>query len=142
MTTASAWSHSILLRIWHPSIDPNEISDLLQLHPDVAAKSGDSKVTSSGRTLVGVYKSNFWGYSQDYARSEAGLFSPVQSLLGHLYGRREFFQRIAASGGKSEIYLQVCGAVNIGDTMPSAAMAAMVDLGIDFSIEVFPEKSH
>lgn len=69
---------------------------------------------------------------------EEGFKKHLVIVIDRLLAEEETLHAFRLSGGKIEIYLQLPGSVNNGDTIDSMFLKTMGELGIDLLIEVFP----
>ena len=130
------YTGSILIRFRHPSRDLTFLSSLLGLSCSRNWKSGSPRQTPTGSPLSGTYPESYWVAQLDFP-SEEGFGKKLLFVLDLLIKAKETLNEIRESGGKIEIYLQLSGAVNNGDTIKSTFLNAMGELGIDLLVEVF-----
>jgi hypothetical protein len=126
----------LVFRIFHPSIAPEEVSDNLGMEPKLSWKVGDPCTAPSGALFKGTRERSYWYASGAFTGKTFG--KEINDLLHVLAPARKFLRRITAEGGRSEIYVQLPGGMNIGDTLDSETLAIMVDSKISLAIEVFP----
>ncbi len=103
------YSYTIDLRIWHPSIKPEEITRALGIQPNHFSEAGQQRKTPKGTLLEGVYRESYWNadpfdrgeYSSTDDLAEDALAEVLQVLEPH----KEFIQKLRSEGGR--ILLQV-----------------------------------
>lgn len=136
------YSYSISLRVFHPSIDPEEISQTLSLTPARMCKAGAPRQTPKGTPLEGVYRETFW-YTKIVPEGERSsndtlleefLLDVSQQLQPH----REFFARVRAEEGRAELYLGTFGDRNYGFEFSPQLLASFGELGVSLSFDVYP----
>jgi hypothetical protein len=110
----------VSLRIWHPQIDASVVSDTLGL---------GAKRTSPAVPF-------FWTHAYDPHDHECAAF--VHSAASALRPHAAFFQRIRASGGRSEFFVGWFGDRNVGDTFSHATLSLLAELEIGLSFDVYP----
>ena len=71
------YSYSVTLRIWHPSIDPEEITRALGIEPKRAFKVGTRRETPKGNLLDGTHRESYW-YADPFSRGR--VFLPTALL--------------------------------------------------------------
>jgi hypothetical protein len=130
--------YSVRLLIRHPNIDPDRITKILGLSPQLSAMAGSERRTRTGDLLPGPHKDSVWSH---WFRVEGNrlFFSDVEKTIDKLQPHRALLAEIADSGGFIELIVSLPGDVNIGDSFPWRKMARLCDLHIDLGIEVFPE---
>lgn len=132
------YSYRVILRIRHPSIDPCEITMKLAMKPHRFWKVGDRRATPAGRALKGHYPDSLWSHHEKYKGRSKNFFKRVDRLAKQLKLHTAFLHDISASGGQSEIYIQLPGSINIGDSLHPNTLRLLADLDILLSVEVFP----
>ena len=120
--------------------DPDKISQALDLEPDYPViRKGESRNAPPGLGLEGaIYKYNQWIYVIDSEEGDGDFFEDLSDLLVYLDNRKEIFEKINKSNGKSFIAIDLPGDVNIGSVIGFKYLSILSDLRIDLSIEVFP----
>src|SRR5579863_3128151 len=131
------YSYNIIFRIRHPSIDPDELTKRLRMKPHRSWKVGELRILPNGRVLKTRNRDSFWSCSEDYEGTVRTFFGKVDRLANRLKRHKAFLHQISAESGKCEIYIQLHGDKNIGDTLPPKTLALLADLNIFLSVEVF-----
>jgi len=126
----------VVLRFRHPNMDLAWISAKLGLPCFRSWKAGSPRQTPKGDPLPGVYKDSYWVSQLEFVSKE-GFCKQLSTILNILLAEKETVDKFNASGGNIEIYLQLSGAINNGDTISNKMLAIMVDLKLELSIEVF-----
>ena len=54
------YTYKVSLRIFHPTIDPQVITDTLSLQPSTIHKVGERRATPTGTLLDGHYDQSYW----------------------------------------------------------------------------------
>lgn len=129
-------NYSISLRIYHPFINPNDISKQLIITPDRAWMAGQQRSTPKGTLLDGVNKETYWIHTFD-SNHEMGPNDFLKEIFKALYVNRDFFESVVSDGGRSELYFTVQSGENAGDIVSWKTLEGFVHLKIDFSIEIF-----
>jgi hypothetical protein len=129
-------NYSISLRIYHPSIEPNDISEQLKISPDRSWMVGQQRSTPKGTLLEGVNDETYWIHTFD-SEYELGPNDLLKEIFKVLYVNKPFFESIAIDGGRSELYLTIQSGENAGDIVSWKTLESFVHLEIDFSIEIF-----
>ncbi len=153
----SAYDYSVLLRIRHPSIDPEQLSRRLGLSPQHAWRAGEQRQPDDGEPTAGVYRESCWagflpperilGYlgtgepNAPLAAAEAALTEPMTLIyLTAMKMKRApiFWQELVEGGGTIEFLVQIESGEPYGLDLSRAALAALVEVGATLSIEVGP----
>jgi hypothetical protein len=136
------YTYSITLRVFHPNIDPSEITNVLALEPKRAWKAGDSRQTPNGTPLEGFYRESYW-YSDLIPHgehsSEGNLLEDyLDELAKQLAPSRAFFARVCSEGGRVEFFIGMYGARNYGFELPPSLLSAVADIGLSLTFDVYP----
>jgi hypothetical protein len=133
--------YRMVFRIRHPTIDPGVITTTLAMEPHRSWKVGESRTAPNGRALDGHRDDSFWSYREDYTNAAKAFFKEVDILVSRLKPHAAFLHELSAAGGKCEIYIQLPGSMNFGDSLHQSTLRSLADLGILLSLEVFPHWS-
>lgn len=127
------------LRVYHPSIDPREISAELGLPPVSCDFVGEPRITHGGKVLKGVHKESYWRTS--LAGDESGrddLAAGLRDICARLEPYRFFTERIRAEGGRLELFIGWFLDRNEGLELDRDVLAKLAALGIDLALDVYP----
>ncbi|QEN90937.1 DUF4279 domain-containing protein [Labrys sp. KNU-23] len=127
----------VQLFIVHPSIEPDEITAAIGLEPTRQHPAGKPRVTPKGTSLPGVYPDTRWRYSERHHVEEQWFASSVEELVDRLLPHKSFLLGLRESGGETCVIVQFLGDGYFGDEVPLRTLAKLVELGLDFGIEVF-----
>ena len=127
----------VQLFIKHPSIDPAEITTAVGLEPKNQHRGGDARRTSKGTPLPGVYPDTSWRYCERHHVEKQWFASRIDKLVDRLLPHKDFLLGLRKSGGKTWIIVEFLGDGYFGDEIPLRTLAKLVELGLDFGIEVF-----
>lgn len=128
---------SLSLRFIHPSIAPNEISNILNKKPKYSWKAEEVAKNPKGEDLNFIRKQSYW-CGESINREGKNFTSEIDRLLEELAPHREFLHQLSNDGGRISIYLHLPGSINIGDTLSIETLSMLLDLKMELDIEVFP----
>jgi len=86
--------------------------------------------------LPGTYAESYWVSRSEYP-VEAGFSNELEATVARLLQAQDHIRDLKTSGGKVEIYLQLSGSINNGDSIDSALLKKIGELGVDLLVEVF-----
>ena len=136
------YTYAITLRVFHPDIEPTEITNALSLEPVRAWKAGHSRQTPKGTPLEGVYRESYW-YTElipDGEHSSEGTL--LEEYLDHIATKlapsTQFFARIRAEGGRVELFIGTYGARNFGFEFSPTLLASLAGIGLSLAFDVYP----
>jgi len=134
-----AYHYRISLRVFHPSISPQEVTRLIGIEPQRAWQAGTPRRTPAGAPLEGIYKESFWYTPLVGGRwPDRTLDSAIAYLLTDLVSRRAVFQLFRKEGGRVELFIGWFFERQSGDVLSYKTLALAGDLGIDLSFDVYP----
>ncbi|MGN8113926.1 DUF4279 domain-containing protein [Labrys sp. 22185] len=125
------------LFIKHPSIDPAEITAAIGLEPKFQHRAGDPRTSPKGERLRSLYPNTSWRYSERHHVEKQWFASRVDDLIDRLLPHKALLLSLRESGGKTWIIVEFLGDGYFGDEIPLRTLAKLVELGLDFGIEVF-----
>lgn len=136
------YSFSIRLRIWHPSVDPDEITKNLNITPNTTAKAGQPRMTPRGNPLFGTHAESYWSaipfgrseYSSTDDLAEDALTEVVEFLEPHAV----FLNRLRKEGGRA--LLEVCSysGRNYAMEFSPAFLARVSAISLSLVHDVYP----
>src|SRR5258708_7521260 len=98
--------YSVSFRVWHPSMDPRDITIALSLEPRRSWKAGDPRTTPVGNPLEGTNRETYWYTVLCHGNMPpASLAIDIDGALDKLAAHRTFLHRIRAEGGRSEFFI-------------------------------------
>jgi hypothetical protein len=147
------------LRIRHPSIDPDEISQAFEIKPEHCFRAGDARRSSSGLATASEHAESYWlgllppprvpaniGFPDDSrsklaeGRLEASLLSLSWALsltaARFLAKHRDLLKRIHSDGGQVSLLVSVLDTEPCGFSIPPAASQLFGELGITIEFEL------
>lgn len=127
----------ILLRFWHLAKDLSYLETLLNMACLRSWVAGTPRETPSGRSLPGTNEKSYWSSQIEY-HPETGFRDALISVVDKLSEIDDDLHDFRVTGGKIEIYIQMPGSINNGDTIESEYLKRLGMLGVDLLIEVFP----
>jgi hypothetical protein len=132
----AASRYQLSLRIWHPSMDPREITETIGTEPHRSWKAGDPRRTPVDRPLPGVNRESYW-YAiicEGHAPTDS-LAIKFESALDGLAAHKEYFSQIRQEGGRAEFFIVWYLRSQAGTTLPHSALRKLAGLGIDLSLD-------
>ncbi|SEO02209.1 hypothetical protein [Bradyrhizobium sp. OK095] len=123
------------LFIVHPTLSPAEISAALGLEGR-GHRVGDPRITPKGRPLEGTYQDTRWRHSTRCELTDQWFVDKIVALIEILTPHKQFLRHVRATGGEAQIIVQFLSGY-LSDTVPIDTLSAIVDLHLDFGIEVF-----
>jgi hypothetical protein len=128
--------YRLSFRLWHPSMDPRDITATVGMHPVRTWKAGEPRTTPKGTPLEGLNRETYW-YTQlcDGEMPPSPLATEVDAALQKLMPHRPFLRRLRTEGGRSELFIGWYLRTQAGETFPHSILAKLADLEIDLSFD-------
>jgi hypothetical protein len=130
----------ITLGLHHLSVDPEEITAQLKLQPSMSASRGSHYRGVRGDEQPAAHQTSKWFRSQYYTARELEdkpVSSRLEDLISALEDRADFVRELA-HGGHAWIGLKFSGKMHRGLELAPELLSRVKNLGLAFSIEVFP----
>jgi hypothetical protein len=138
------YSYTISLRIWHPTIDPEDITKKLKMSPNRTWIAGAQRTTPKGTMLKGNYKESYWYATihddEELYSDDIELEKYIEKFTKSIEIHSEFFNEIRASKGRVEYFVGLYVDSNSGIELPYSLLSFLGELGIDLSFDIYPEK--
>lgn len=124
------WWSVVSLRICHASLEPTDISELLQVTPEIAQRPGESKIHHGDCTSAG-----YWCFSRRFDAPDLPSVS-IHWAEDFVNSRESQFRQLLAQGFGVDIYLGIFSNVlSLGFNMPPTP--TILKLQIPWGIEYF-----
>ena len=128
------------LRVRHPTIDPNCITEALGIEPQHSWRAGEKRSDPAGRPLEGAHHDSYWmSRLIEDAPLSGGAFS-VETLLEQALVRfrrsQPFFEDLRSGGGVAELDVILFARENFRLDLSIDSLAALHRLGLTVTLEV------
>lgn len=127
----------VSLRIWHPQVDPAEITRELGWTPDVARTVGEPRATPKGTPLPGTNKQSFW-YAVLLPVPGSSLSSVIREANQRLMPRKAYINGLVNSGGVLEYFVGWFINSNDGESIDWRTIVECGELRIGLRFDVYP----
>lgn len=127
---------TVSLRLWHPSIDPDDVSRELGLNPERKWKAGENRATPQGQALTGVYRESYWVSPVAYKRG-VSLPDVLDQDLCRLESHRSFLTRFFETGGTIEYFIGWFTENNAGAVFNCQLLKRLAALNIDLDMDFY-----
>jgi hypothetical protein len=130
---------SFTLRLYHPSIDPRQITEELGLPPIGAWRAGEPRMTPKGTLLGGFAKMSFWRTNLVGDESGLGdLAAGLHDIAARLEPYKGFLNRIGDEGGTVALLVTWLVADDEALAVEPALLARYAQLGVALDFEIHP----
>src|SRR3954470_19002354 len=101
------YSYSISLRIWHPSIEPSDITNNIGINPTRSFKAGQRRATPKGTLLDGTYRESYWSayifHDGEYSSADNLAEDIMYEAIKRLEPHKAFIHRLRSDGGRAHL---------------------------------------
>ena len=113
VTPMQNYNFKVVIKIWHPTIDPSLITDTLSIQPNRTCMSGVQRSTPKGTLLDGVYRESYW-YTDPYNRGECASTDYlaedlIEETVSLLEPHISFIHKLVDEGGRVHIQVSTYG---------------------------------
>jgi Domain of unknown function (DUF4279) len=134
------YSHIVDLRIWHPALNPDVVTQTLGLQPHSSWRAGDPRKTPKGTLLEGTRLTGY-GSSKPFSygwreSTDALVEDALEELVTFLEPHRDFLARIGASGCV-RIWASTCSKRNYAFDLAPEMLSGIASLGAAFTHDVY-----
>ena len=110
---------AVSLRLRHPSIDPQEITDALGLVPSRSWRAGDHRTTPAGELLGGINDHTYWVARLPVSDGADAEVDPLAATIEHglsvLEQHAEFMDHFLRPDASAELFVGYFG--RVGSTL-------------------------
>jgi hypothetical protein len=137
----SHYHFRISLRVRHPGIGPEKITEALGIEPRHSWKAGEPRKTPTGAPLTGSNRDTYWMAEIAAGRWPTKVNEAIHDTLRKLVPYRSFLHHVRAEGGTVELFIGWFFENQSGDVLTHQCLALAGDLQIDLSFDVYsPEQ--
>jgi hypothetical protein len=129
---------TVAIQIWHPSIDPRDLTHALGREPFRCWQAGMQRTSMRGTPLQGHWPETYWVARRRVQRQRTFLRAMLQEVE-ELEAQAALVARLLDEGGRVHLRVSLPGDANIGDSLSVELMRRLVALGVELDIEVFPD---
>ncbi|MFP8780830.1 hypothetical protein [Hydrogenophaga sp. RWCD_12] len=137
-----SYSFSVALRIWHPNIDPEVISQNLWLKAKHAAMARAERTTPKGRKLSGVHAESYWHSDpferDDYASTDDLAEDILASVVEVLAPKKAFLLLLREQGARLHLQVASFSHRNYAVELSPHFLIACGELGLSVVHDVYP----
>jgi hypothetical protein len=142
----SEYEFTISLRIRHPSLDPQRVTQTLGIEPQHTWKAGDRRRAPAGGELKGVYRESYWmGRLMDepqLSSSRLSVESVLMQTLARLSHSRSFLEQLQAEGGIAELHVSLFAREDFRLELSPRSLALLGRLGVAVALDVHPQPAN
>jgi hypothetical protein len=142
MDQMQLYSYKLDFRIWHPSIDPQIVTETLGLEPTHFCMAGQPRKTPKGRLLGGIHAESYWSADPfkrgEYMSSDDAAEDAISAVLELLRPHKHFLLLLQGQGGRLVLQISSFSARNYAIVLPPDLLMEMAALGISWAHDVHP----
>lgn len=131
---------TISLRVTSTSMSSDEIASGLPWVPQRKWSIGEARMSPSGAPSGGTRDHTYATFCLTEKRRE-WLSSVLAECIAMVDPYRSFLEKIRASGGRTELFVGWFLERGGGDVLPHRLLLQMAELGLDLSLDIYPEEN-
>jgi hypothetical protein len=101
----SHYHFRISLRVRHPSVAPEKITETIGIEPKRSWKAGELRQTPTGTPLTGSNRDTYWSAQIAAGRWPSDVNQAIHDTLRRLIRYRSFLHQVRAEGGMVELFV-------------------------------------
>jgi hypothetical protein len=134
----SHYHFRIGLRVHHPSMAPEKITETVGIEPRRSWKAGEARQTPTGAPLTGFNRDTYWTAEITAGRWPLEVNEAIHDTLKKLTRYRSFLHQLRAGGGTVELFVGWFFENQSGGLLTHQCLALAGDLQIDLSFDIYP----
>ena len=137
---SSAPNYSISLRVRHPTLDPDMLTQNLHLEPLHSWRAGEPRRSATGAMLGGEHRESYWAAplpGQGVGAAGFALEPFLSQQLTQLNRHRELLSRLQAEGGQISMLVEVSRIDTL--TLSTGMSRKLADLNIELELQFVTE---
>jgi len=136
------YSFKIRLRIWHPTINPDAITNALGIKPNRSWQKGNKRTTPKGTSLSGRYRESYWNADPfnygEYQSTDELAIDVIVSVLDILKAHKSFLKKLHKDGARIVLQVSSFSHRNYAIEIPPKIMQNLSELKISFAHDIYP----
>ena len=124
------YTFEVSLRIWHPTVRPDELSEGLGLAPTTHWEAGSE--TPGGR----VRESTYWTARLAHP-AQINLSRFLERAAEDLRSRSPFLEELRATGGRCELFVGLFLDKNTGEVLPLGLLRSIGAAHVDLALGIY-----
>ncbi len=136
------YSFKIGLRIWHPTIDPDKITQILKIKPNRSWKVGNQRKTPKGTLLSGQYSESYWNADPfsygEYVSTDFFAEDIIKDVIETIEQHKSFFHKLSQEGARIILQVYSYSHRNYAIEIPPNILKKLSELEISFAHDIYP----
>jgi hypothetical protein len=134
----SHYHFRISLRVRHPSMAPEKITEALGIAPRHSWKAGEARQTPKGTPLADHNRATYWTADVAAGRWPLDVNEAIHDTLKRLARYSSLLHQVRAEGGTVELFVGWFFENQSGAVMTHQCLALAGNLQIDLSFDIYP----
>jgi hypothetical protein len=141
----SDYEFTMSLRIRHPCIEPDEITQNLGIEPQHTWRAGDPRRDPAGDEIGGQYRESYWMgrlmTQPELASDHVSIESEILRTLAQLRRSFSFIEKLKSEGAVAELQVSVFAREEFRLELLPESLSMLGRLGLTIALEVKPHPS-
>ena len=132
----NTYNYDVSFRIFHPTMNPDDICNTLNMQADTKSFAGEPRKTPTGRPLKGIYNHTYCSFRLD--RPDGLELSDFLKYWNDFFLKyMKFFNEINSTGGRLEYFIGWYSNKNSGEVFDVSLLKDLVALKIELAIDFY-----
>jgi hypothetical protein len=135
------YSYYLYLKIWHPTIRPEVITQELGINPRRTCMVGEQRSTPKGNKLDGLYKESYWVADpfgrEEYSSTDDVAEDSLIEVISYLRPYENFLNTLREEGGRIHLTLSSVSNRNYAIELAPEVLSLISSLGISIVHDVY-----
>lgn len=136
------YSYTVDVRIWHPSIKPEEVTRVLGMTPSHCSEAGQQRQTPKGTLLEGVYRESYWNTDPfdrgEHSSTDDLAEDALTEVLKVLEPHKTFIQKLRGEGARILLQVSSFSDRNYALEFSPEVLGRCAALGVGLAHDVYP----
>ena len=136
------YSYNLAIRIWHPSISPDDITRELGLQPNRSCEAGQKRSTPKGTPLEGTHRESYWNADPfqrgEYSSTDDLAEDSLIEILEVLEPKKAFLKKLRGEGARIIVQINSFSGRNYAFELSPDILGRYAALGVGLAHDVYP----
>jgi hypothetical protein len=141
----SEYEFTIALRVRHPTVEPEQITQALGLDPQHTWRAGEARRGPAGEPLEGTYRESYWMAhlmaEPQYVSEPLSVERAMLQAIAKLRRSFQYLAELSAEGGVAELQVSIFAREAFKLELLAESLALLGRLGLDVVLDVQPHPS-
>lgn len=127
---------TVSLRIWHPRMRCEEITNAIGLLPSLCHDVGNHRKSPTGQLLEGFYPQTYWVHEYTF-KEDNEVEDCIMKAVDTIKMECDFLKQIASTGGRCELFIGVFLEKDAGIVLNQVLIREVANAGLELSFDLY-----